>query len=156
MSYDQSPDQTQKDLIDLLTESAQKIIEQEGEDGKIAKVLVTDPETIYWKTQIVNSPNFSRFVFELKNFERLAKEAKNHMSKERAIVLEKQINEISIAYRYSIDAKSFETLRNRHNTQSNLIDKLNRVKIEKSILVNEKDKQSAIESLFNPKKETEN
>jgi len=155
LSYDQSPDQTQKDLIDLITESAQTIVDQEDENGKIVKVLTVDPEIIYWKTQIVNSPNFSRFVFELKNFERLGKEAKNHMSKERAKILEQQINEISLAYRYSIDAKSSETLRDKHNTQSNLIDKLNRVKIEKSISIDERAKQSWMDSLINPKKNTE-
>ena len=132
MSYDSSPDQTQKDLIDLITESAQRVEETPDADGKLVKVLTTDPETIYWKTQIVNSPNFARFVYELKNLEGLGKQAKNHMSFERAAILEKQIAIVVEAYKYSIDAKSSETQRDKRNTQSNLIDRLNRVKIEKS------------------------
>lgn len=148
MSFNPSPDQTQKDLIDMLTEGAQKIEEITNEDGTISRILMVDPETIYWKTQIVNSPHFSRFVYELKNLQALGKMAKNHMSEERALVLKSQIDEIVLAYRYSIDAKSSETLRNKQNTQSNLIDKLNSVKIEKSFTMKDKVEKSMWQSLI--------
>ena len=135
MSFEQSPDQTQKDLLDYLTEAGQKVEEIENPDGTFSKVLTTDPETAYWKTQIVNSPTFSRFVFELKNLERLGLQALNHMSRERGMILKKQIDGVISAYKYSVDAKSSESLRDKDNSQSTLIDKLNRVKIEKSVNV---------------------
>jgi hypothetical protein len=135
VSFENSPDQTQKDLIDLLTEAGQKVEIIENPDGTVSKILTTDPETTYWKTQLVNSPTFARFVYELKSFENLAYQATNHMSKERAMVLKKQILLIVSAYKYSVDAKSSESLRDKDNSQSTLIDKLNRVKIEKSVNV---------------------
>jgi len=132
----------------MLTEGSQKIVEITNEDGTVSKILTVDPEVIYWKTQIVNSPHFSRFVFELKIFQALGTMAKNHMSEERASVLKSQIDEIVLAYRYSIDAKSSETLRNKQNTQSNLIDKLNRVKIEKSYTTKDKVEKSFWQSVI--------
>ena len=151
MSYEDTPERKNQDIIDLLTESAQKITHKVNEDGTISQTLINDPETIYWKTQIVNSPTFARFVLELKNFERLSRQTVNNMSGDRARVLSAQISEIVSSFRYSVDAKSSESLRNERNTQSTLIDKLNRVKIEKSFSTKEDLKKGIFASLIGKK-----
>lgn len=157
MSFaDNTPDQTQRDLIDLLTEASQKYELVEDKDGNFRKVLVPDPETSYFMTRIVDSEHFSRLVFELKNFERLGKEAKNHMSENRASILESQINELVLAYKYSIDAKSSETRRDKLNSKSCLVDKLNRVKVEKVFSMKENAKSSILASLVGNDKKNDN
>ena len=55
------------------------------------------------------------------------------MSKPRAKVMAQQIMAIGASFRRSIDAKSSESLRDKLNTQSTLIDKLNRTKSERAI-----------------------
>ena len=151
MSYEDTPERKNQDIVDLLTEASQRRTEKINEDGSITQTLINDPETIYWKTQIVNSPTFARFVLELKNFERLSKQTVNNMSGDRARVLSEQILEIVSSFRYSVDAKSSESLRNERNTQSTLVDKLNRVKIEKSFSTNEDLKKGIFASLIGKK-----
>ena len=151
MSYEDTPERKNQDIVDLLTEASQRRTEKINEDGSITQTLINDPETIYWKTQIVNSPTFARFVLELKNFERLSKQTVNNMSGDRARVLSEQISEIVSSFRYSVDAKSSESLRNERNTQSTLVDKLNRVKIEKSFSTNEDLKKGIFASLIGKK-----
>ena len=107
MSYEDTPERKNQDIVDLLTEASQRRTEKINEDGSITQTLINDPETIYWKTQIVNSPTFARFVLELKNFERLSKQTVNNMSGDRARVLSEQILEIVSSFRYSVDAKVF-------------------------------------------------
>ena len=125
-------EQEHKDIIDLIIEGAQSIEQIESEDGSVVKSLIIDPEKIYWKTQLVNSPTFARFVLELKNFEGLAQQAYSYMSEPRAKGLSFQILSLVQAYKYSIDSKSSESLRNSDNTQSTLIDKIKSNKIERS------------------------
>src|SRR3990172_7925451 len=119
------------DLIDIIIESAKKNVEVPQIDGTVATQTIIDPEVIWWKTGSVNSNMFSRFAFELKEFERMATEAFTHMTKERARIFGHQIIDIGTSYRRSIDAKSSESLRDKNNSQSTLIDKINRNKIEK-------------------------
>jgi len=119
------------DLIDIIIESAKKTVEVPQIDGTMANQTIIDPEVIWWKTGSVNSSMFSRFAFELKEFERMATEAFTHMTKERARIFGHQVIDIGTSYRRSIDAKSSESLRDKNNSQSTLIDKINRNKIEK-------------------------
>jgi len=154
MSYE-NIEPKQQDIVDLITESAQKIELVDNENGTQTKVLTNDPETVYWKTQIVNSPTFARFVYELKNFERLADQSLNHMSKERGMILHQQIKEIVSAFKYSVDAKSSESMDAKMMTQNTLIDKLNRVRIEKSINLKENVKNSLFSSLMGKKESSE-
>ena len=121
------------ELIDFLSDACQHVEEIELPDGTIEKQLVTDPEIAWWKTNLVNSPTFGRFAFELKSFEGLAEQCYNNMSKPRAKVMAQQILAIGTSFRRSIDAKSSESLRDKLNTQSTLIDKLNRTKSERAI-----------------------
>jgi len=132
------------DLIDIIIEASQNIEETETQEGTFQKQLILDPERIYWKTHIVNSPTFARFVYELKELEHLAIQCKNHMSWKRAEVLMKQIQNLVSSFKYSIDAKSSESLRDKNNTQSTLIDKINKNKIERAYTI----KDSASKSIW--------
>ena len=130
------------DLIDLLTDACQTIELVETEDGHSTKQLVLNPKKIWYKTQIVNSNTFARFVLELENFANLAKDAYNNMSASRARVLAEQIMMRVESYNFSIDAKSSESIRDKNNTSSTLIDKINRNKIEKQYTLKEDMKRS--------------
>lgn len=136
------------DLIDIIIESAKKEVDVPQIDGTTAKQIIIDSEVIWWKTGSVNSHMFSRFAFELKEFERMATEAFTHMSKDRARIFGHQIIDIGTSYRRSIDAKSSESLRDANNSQSTLIDKVNRNKIEKVYTAKGELKRSAIDAIM--------
>ncbi len=135
------------DLIDIIIEASQNIEDIETEEGKFTKQLILDPERIYWKTHIVNSPTFARFVYELKELEHLGIQCKNHMSWKRAEVLGKQIHNLVSSFKYSIDAKSSESLRDKNNTQSTLIDKINKNKIERAYTIKDDARKSIWQGL---------
>ncbi len=142
------PDSTPShhDGIDLLVDACQTLETVQNMDGSVSKQIVLDPEKAWWKTHVVNSPYFARFAFELKEFERLASESIHHMTQKRAQVLIRQILEIGLGYRYSIDAKSSESLRDKQNTQSTLLDKLQKNKIERAITLKGETKNSLLNS----------
>lgn len=136
------------DLIDIIIESAKKTIDVPQIDGTVAKQTIIDDEIIWWKTGSVNSHMFSRFAFELKEFERQATEAFTHMTKERARIFAHQVIDIGTSYRRSIDAKSSESLRDPNNSQSTLIDKVNRNKIEKVYTAKGEIKRTAFDAIM--------
>lgn len=107
-----------------------------------------DPEKAWWKTQIVNSPTFARFAFELKELERLAEDCENNMSGPRAIKIGEQIKAIGLDYRYSIDAKSSESLRDKHNTQATLLDKMQKNRIERAYTLKGEAQKGLMRGLF--------
>jgi len=148
-------EKTHNDLIDIIIEGSQTIEEVEQADGKRQKQLVLDPEKIYWKTHIVNSPTFARLVFELKEFEHLSIQAFNFMYRARALIFAEQIAEIVKSFKYSIDAKSSESIRDINNTQSTLIDKINRNKIEKAYTIKGEAKKSFMDGLLGREAENE-
>src|SRR3990167_742526 len=146
------------DLIDIIIESAKKNVEVPQSDGSIIKQSIIDDEIIWWKTGSVNSSMFARFAFELKEFERMATEAFTHMTKERARIFGHQVIDIGTSYRRSIEAKSSESLRDKNNSQSTLIDKINRNKIEKVYTAKGEMKRTAFDALMgrDKAKDTEN
>lgn len=146
---------THNDLIDILIESAQKVEEVDQPDGTKMKQLVLDPEIIWWKTGIVNSPSFGRFAFELKEFERLGVKCFDNMHKDRARTMAHEILDIGMSFRRSIDAKSSESLRDKHNTQSTLIDKINRNKIEKAYTIKGEKKRALSDAILGREGEKE-
>lgn len=115
-----------QDVIDLLVDACQTVDIVQSPDGSYSKQLILDPEKAWWKTQLVNSPTFGMFAKVLRNLEGMAEDAKNNMSAPRAQVLAEQLLRYCLDYRYSIDAKSSETLRDKNNTQPSLIDKMQR------------------------------
>jgi hypothetical protein len=148
-----SAERKHNDLIDIIIEGSQRIEEIENEEGHKVKSLVLDPETIYWKTHIVNSPTLARFVFVLKEFERLSQRCFDNMCRGRALGYSASILDIVKNFRYSVDSKSSESLRDKHNTQSTLIDKINKNKIEKAYTLSGDAKKSFADGLFGREEE---
>jgi hypothetical protein len=127
------PDGSEKhnDLIDLIIQSSQKTIDVKNDDGTISREMQMDTDSLWWKTHTISSSNFGQLAFELKEWERMALAAHESMSPERADQVSHDIMEISQSFRRSIDAKSSESLRDKNNSQSVLIDKVGRNRVEK-------------------------
>lgn len=136
------------DVIDLIIDGCgeQVVVTDKQGNSIIEQRLNTDKA--YYKTQLVNYPGFSRFVLELENLKSMAKLCKYHMSSKRAAVLSEQILAYVNSFKLSIDAKSSESLRDIHNTQSPLIHVLTRNKIERSYTVEEEAKKTFLEGVF--------
>ena len=144
-----------KELVDILVQSVQRVEEIPLEDGSTQKSLVLDPMSLYWKTLVVSSSKLARFVYELENFHNLAQQASNFMSKVRAENFAKQIEKIVQAYMYSIDSKSSESLRDNGSSQSTLIDKIARNKIERSYNVKGEKTRSFMDAMLGKDKEAD-
>lgn len=136
------------DLIDIMITASQVIDTVEDENGKPQKQSRLEPDKLWWKTHIVNSPTFGRFAKEFTDFENLAVQCFDNMSPERAKGMHDQIMAFCRSFRTSIDAKSSETLRDKQNSQSNLIDKINRNKIERAITLKGEAKRTFADSLM--------
>ena len=136
-----------KDALDVILEASKKLEISEIE-GKMERVLINDFESIYWGTRNVASANFSRFVLKLKELENLGKQSKNHMMPERAKIIEDGILAIVTGYKYSIDAKSSESVLDKDNKQTTLVDKFFQQKIEKRYTTNEKIKKGLLASFI--------
>jgi GTP-binding protein EngB required for normal cell division len=119
--------------------------------GNESKQLALNPKKVWYKTHIVNYPGFGRYVLFREMLEDLASQAFYHMSRERAVVLANQIMDICESYDYSIDAKSSEILRDKNNTQSNLIDKINRNKIERQYTIKDEMKKGILDGFLGKK-----
>ena len=137
-----------KDLVDVLVQSVQRIEQVPQEDGSFEKSLVIDPKSLYYKTLIVASPHLARFVLELEQFQNLSAQCYNFMSRHKANALSNQIKELVIAYQYSIDSKSSESIRENGSAQSTLIDKIARNKIERSYQVKGEKGRSMLDALM--------
>lgn len=141
------------DLIDIIIQSSQKTIEVTQKDGSITNEQIIDDDTIWWKTGSVNANTFGRFAFELKEWERLALIVINNMSKYRAGQLAHEIMEIGVSYRRSMDAKSSESQRNAQNSQSTLIDKINKNKVERVYTMKDQAKKSLFDGFLGRERE---
>lgn len=141
------------DLVDLLTTSFQKVEDFETDDGKPDKRLVIDPKTAWWQLHNVASNTLGRLALELEQFERKAEEAKHHMCTERAVVFGKQIQGIVDSYKYSIDAKSSESLSDKNNAIQTLTDKIKSNKIERRYVMKDEVKKSMWDGLVGKDRE---
>ena len=131
MSYPREQPQS-KDLLDIILQSAQTSQEITDSTGTTRKELVVDPEIVWWKTLMVSSNTLGRFAFELKELERMAFEAFNNMTRDRAKDFAHTVIDIGSSYRRSIDAKSSESVGvNKENSISTLVDKINRSQVER-------------------------
>ena len=124
-------DKNTSDILDFLTDACSDIIDVQTDTG-IVKQQLLNTDKVYYKTQIVNAPNFSRFVLELENFKAMATEAKYNMSKPRADQLASEILAYVNSFKLSIDAKSSESLRDKYNTQGTLVHEILKNKVEKA------------------------
>lgn len=144
------------DLIDIIVESAKQTKQKRLVDGTYEDVISVDSEIVWWKTGSINSPSFSRMAFELKEWERQADLALTHMTKNRAEQMAGEIRGIGVSYRRSIDAKSSENMRDKQNSQSTLIDKINRNKVEKVYTAKGELKRSALDAIMGRDKAKDN
>lgn len=127
----QSPTKA-NDAIDLLIESVQQVTERIDENGQKQITIEPDNESLWMKTQLVNSP-FAGFILKLRFLRDLADAAKYNMCEARAKVIQSQILDIYKSYKYSIDAKSSETLRDKNNSQSSLFHIVTQNKMERAV-----------------------
>ena len=141
------PDKRLQDLVGILVESSQDVDVGVGENGEETKTLRLDPEKLYWSTRLINSDKFGRFVLVLKRLEHKAFEAKNNMALPRAVNIAEGILASVKAYKYSIDAKSSETLRDKNNSQSSLLHLLGKNKSERKITVAGQGKKTFMDGL---------
>ena len=118
------------DAIDMIMQSVERVITSKDENGQTVQTMVPDNWSLWWKTQMVNSPVFARFAFKLNKLINLANTFHHSMCDERAAVMKEQIMGYVTAYMYSIDAKSSETIRDKDNSQSSLMFLLNRQHME--------------------------
>lgn len=131
------------DIIDLLDDGFQDVEIVENE-GRIEKHLVLNTKRVWWNTRLVNSPTFGRMALELEMLQNKANQCLSNMSEPRASEMKQQIIDIVNAYRYSIDAKSSESRRDKNNTQSTLIDRLLHYRIEKQYTMKDETKKSLL------------
>lgn len=130
MSYPQGQPAS-KDLLDIILQASMVQKDVPLKTGETEKQSTTDAEIIWWKTLMVNANTLGRFAFKLKEFERMAFDAFNNMSADRARDFAHTVIDIGSSYRRSLDAKSSESKRNDENSQSTLVDKINRTQVEK-------------------------
>lgn len=129
------------DVIDLLFEAVQEIKQKKDENGQMVNVIEPDNESLYWRTLLINNPNFGGCVLEIKKWENLMRTAKDNMCSEVAAVIFEQGMAIAKGYKYAFAGKSSETIRDKSNTQASLTHLLQRQHIEKSITIDEKVKK---------------
>jgi hypothetical protein len=141
------------DLIDIIIQSSQKTIDVIQKDGSTTKEQIIDDDTIWWKTGSVNANTFGRFAFELKEWERLALNVISNMHGARAALYAHEIMEIGVSYRRSMDAKSSESQRNAQNSQSTLIDKINKNKVERVYTMKDQAKKSLFDGFLGRERE---
>lgn len=142
-------------VVDVVVQSAQITEKIPQPDGTFKNETTTNQEMLWWKTHDINSNQFGRLAFELKEWERMAKEVFQHMTYNRAKILAEQIMDIAMSYRRSIDAKSSESIRDAHNAKSTMIDKLSRNKTEKIFTTRGEAKRSMFDAFIGKKKQDE-
>ena len=118
------------DAIDMIMQSVERVVTSEDDNGQIVQTMVPDNWSLWWKTQMVNHPIFARLAYKVCKLENLARNLKYSMCAERAAVMETQIMGYVAAIKYSIDAKSSETIRDKDNSQTNLMFLMNRQHME--------------------------
>jgi hypothetical protein len=135
------------DVIDLLCESVQQVKERYDENGNMQLILEPDNESLYWRTMLINNPNFGGCVLEVKNWQGIADSAEDNMCVEPARILKRQMLAISDGYKYAFASKSSETIRDRNNSQSSLTHILQRNHMEKTVTIEDKMKKGLGESI---------
>lgn len=142
-----------KDLLDVILQAAQVNKDVKNPDGTITQEPQIDPEIIWWKTLMVNANTLGRFAFKLKEFERLAFEAFTNMSADKARDFAHTVIDIGTSYRRSIDAKSSESMRDKENSQSTMVDKINRSQVEKIYTAKGQVARGVLESFIHKDKD---
>lgn len=144
-------DKDHADFLDFMADSLKREVRTPQKDGSVKVESKVDFKKAYYKLQLINYPGFSRFVYEVERLEGMAFDCFNRMPSERAQVMFDYLMNLVESYRYSMDAKSSEIVRNKDNTQSSLTHLLTRFRIERNYSSNEEVKKNAIAALFGDK-----
>ena len=118
------------DAIDMIMQSVERLVTTKDENGQMVQTMVPDNWSLWWKTQMVNHPLFARLAYKVNRLINLANNLHHSMCAERAAVMKEQIMGQVMAILYSIDAKSSETIRDKDNSQTNLMFLMNRQHME--------------------------
>jgi hypothetical protein len=138
-------------FLDFLSDACKKPVRKPQSDGTFVIEQEVDWKKPYYKLQNINYPGYSRMVFETERLEGMANDLFNRMAPERARVIFEQIMSYVDSIRYSMDAKSSETVRNKDNTQSNLTNLLTKIRVDRNYSTTEEMKKSAFSALFGDK-----
>jgi molecular chaperone GrpE (heat shock protein) len=136
------------DLVDLIIQSSTKIVNVQNEDGTEYQEQQLDSDSLWWKTHSISSNQFGALAYELKEWERMALQSRENMCAERSTQISSDIMEISQSFRRAIDAKSSESLRDKNNSQSVLLDKVGRNRVEKVYTMKDQVNKSLINSFL--------
>lgn len=142
------PDDRHNNIVAMLRDACTEIKPVKNDDGSYEHRLVLNPKKVWLKTHIINSPHFGRYTFFRETLEDKASQAKYHMSLERAAIFEEQLLDLCSSYDNSIDAKSSESVRDKNNIQSTLIDRLNRNLTEKRYTVKDEVKKGILDGFM--------
>lgn len=141
------------DTVDIVFQSVQKTIDQADADGNITKIQVMDDLSLWCKTLMVGSNTLGQTIFEMMEFMRNGFLAYTNMPKERAELWVGEVQEIVESVKKTLDSKSSESIRNKENSQSTLIDKINKNSVEKIYTMKETAKKSLWDSIIGKEKD---
>jgi hypothetical protein len=141
------------DTVDIVFQSVQKTITNKDDEGKIITSQVMDDLALWCKTLTVSSNKFAQLIFEAMEYVRSGMSAKNNMCSERAAIWEQETIEIFESIKKACDAKSSESIRDHDNSQSTMIDKINRNSVEKIFTMKENSKKSLWSSIMGKEKD---
>jgi hypothetical protein len=132
------------DLVDLIIQSSTKTVNVQSEDGTTYQEQQLDSDSLWWKTHSISSNQFGALAYELKEWERMSIQSRESMSPARANQISGDIMDIAQSFRRAIDAKSSESLRDKNNSQSVLLDKVGRNRVEKVYTMKDQVNKSLI------------
>ena len=140
------------DTVDIVFQSVQKTVQQK-KDGEIINTQVMDDLALWCKTLTVSSNKLSQLIFEAMEYVRSGLQANNNMCKERAAIWIQESLDIFESIKNACDAKSSESIRNGENSQSTMIDKINRNSVEKIFTMKDTAKKSIFSSIMGKEKD---
>lgn len=141
------------DTVDIVFQSVQKTITIDDDDGNKIRTQVMDDLALWCKTLTVSSNKLGQVIFDAMEFVRNGVNARNNMCAERATQWTEETAEIFESVKKSLDSKSSESVRDHDNSQSTLIDKINRNSVEKIYTMKSNAKQSLWGSIMGKEKD---
>lgn len=141
------------DTVDIVFQSVQKTIVSLDEEGKEVRTQVMDDLALWCKTLTVSSNKLGQLIFEGMEFVRNGLSANSNMCKERADIWQQETVEIFESIKKACDSKSSESIRDKDNSQSTMIDKVNRNSVEKIYTVKGAAKSSLWSSIMGKEKD---
>lgn len=144
------------DVVSIMLDACGERVRVPKPDGTYDEVTQLNNHKVWLKTHNINSNKFGRYQFYRERLESLGKQAKYHMTFQKAQVLEQQILDLCEDYDYSIDAKSSEAISDKNNGSATLIDKINRKETTRRYILKDELKKSAWEGFIGRDAERDN